>query len=185
MNFIKKCCISDFALDSVSMAIHLEEAFPGGSTIDCNTGIQSGKGKKRNSYDMIMKLEAVTFSELNGKRAAARKFGVEVKRIREWCSKKAELTYKASTADGQKRKRLDGAGRKPLSEKLENVILGWFYEKKERKEHISIKAIGKQAELAWQSFNKPNDAKGSDPFVFKASSGWVTSFMKRHGLSLK
>jgi len=180
--------MTDFSLESVSMTIHLEEAFPSGSTIVCDTGAQSGKGKKRNSYDMITKLEAVAYSELKGKRAAARKFGVEVKRVREWCSKKAELTYKASTADGQKRKRLDGAGRKPLSEKteeLEDFMLEWFYEMKRRKECVSVKAIGKKAESVWQSCKRPMDKEHNNAFDFKASRGWVISFMKRHGLSLK
>ena len=169
------------------MAIHLDEAYSTGSTmmVNCDSRTQSGKGKKRNSYDMITKLEAVAYSELKGKRSAARKFGVEVKRIREWCSQKAELTCKASTADGQKRKRLDGAGRKPLSEELENVILDWFYEMKKGNECISIKTIGKKAESVWQTFERPVAIEGNGTLDFKASSGWVTSFMKRHGLSLK
>ena len=172
------------------MAVHLEEAYPSGSIMVCDhdTNPESGKGKKRNSYDLMTKLEAVAYAELKGKRPAARKFGVEVKRIREWCSKKTELTYKASTADGQKRKRLDGAGRKPLYEELEGVILEWFHGMKEKKEHISMKTIGKKAESVWQSYKRPEqavDTEGNNPLEFKASNAWVSSFMKRHGLSLK
>ena len=170
------------------MVIHLEEAYPSGSITNMSP-TQSGKGRKRNSYDLKTKLEAVRYSESNGKRAAARKFGVEVKRIREWCSKKAELTYKASTGDGQIRKRLDGGGRKPLSENLEDVILEWFYEMKEKGNRISLKAIGTQAELVWKSFKTSMDCNEENKQLretdFKASSGWVSSFMKRHGLSLR
>lgn len=177
------------------MVIHLEGRCPasGSSIASINLINQSGKGKKRNSYDLKTKLEAVGFSESNGKRAAARKFGVEVKRIREWCSKKAELTYKTSTGEGQRRKRLDGGGRKPLSENLEDVILEWFYQMKEKGDRISIKAIGTQAELVWKSFKTPMDCKGNQYLGnireqetdFKASRGWVSSFLKRHGLSLR
>lgn len=172
------------------MAVHLEEAYPSGSITSMN---QSGKGRKRNSYDLKTKLEAVAYAESNGKRATARKYGVEVKRIREWCSKKAELTYKASTGDGQSRKRLDGGGRKPLCEDLEDTILEWFYEMKEKGNPISIKAIATQAELVWKSKTPLDCSEGSEQLNnvkaresdFKASSGWVTSFMRRHGLSLR
>lgn len=175
------------------MVMHLEERYPSGSITDINLINQSGKGRKRNSYDMKTKLEAVGFAESNGKRAAARKFGVEVKRIREWCSKKAELTYKASTGDGQKRKRLDGGGRKPLSENLEDVILEWFFEMKDKGDRISMKAIGTQAELVWKSFQTTMDSESNQQLgnvntreiEFKASRGWVSSFLKRHGLSLR
>ena len=52
---------------------------------------QSGKGKKRYSYDVQTKLEAIAFAEEHGKEASARKFRVDTKRIREWCQKKSEL----------------------------------------------------------------------------------------------
>ena len=166
------------------MVIQLDERYPSSSITAINLIDQSGKGRKKNSYDMKTKLEAVEFAESNGKRAAARKFGVEVKRIREWCSKKAELTHKAHTGDGQKRKRLDGGGRKPLSENLEDIILEWFNEMKEKGNRISIKAIGTQAELVWNSLNTTRNLKAQE-IEFKASRGWVSSFLKRHGLSLR
>lgn len=47
------------------------------------SGEASGKGKKRHSYSISTKLEAIAYAESNGKEAAARKFRVDAKRIRE------------------------------------------------------------------------------------------------------
>jgi len=54
-------------------------------------GRPSGKGKKRHSYDVQTKLEAIAFAEARRKEASAWKFRVATKRMREWCQKKSEL----------------------------------------------------------------------------------------------
>ena len=43
----------------------------------------SHKGKKIRSYPVKMKIEAVNYVEINGNRAAGRKYGVSEKTIRE------------------------------------------------------------------------------------------------------
>ena len=40
---------------------------------------------KRKSYDVKFKLKAIEYAEKNTKEVAARKMGVDGKRIREWC----------------------------------------------------------------------------------------------------
>ena len=79
----------------------------------CRAVKLSEKGKKRHSYSVSTKLEAIAYAESNGKEAAARKFHVDAKRIREWCQKKAELETSANPM-----KRLHSGGRKPLSMSL-------------------------------------------------------------------
>ena len=69
--------------------------------------------REGNSYNLSTKLEAIAYAESNGKEAAARKFRVDAKRIREWCQKKAELETSANPM-----KRLHSGGRKPLSMSL-------------------------------------------------------------------
>jgi GTP cyclohydrolase II len=59
--------------------------------------------KTRKSYSNSTKLEAVDFAEKNSKEAAARKYKVAAKTIRDWCSKKSTLMSAPS-----KRRRLDG-----------------------------------------------------------------------------
>ena len=44
----------------------------------------SHKGKKLKSYNIQFKLDAIKFAEENSNHSASRKFGVVVKRIREW-----------------------------------------------------------------------------------------------------
>ena len=103
------------------------------------SGEASGKGKKRHSCSINTKLEAIAYAESNGKEAAARKFRVDAKRIREWCQKKAELETSANP-----RKRLHGGGRKPLSTELEDRVLEWIHDMRARGQRISIQAGHKQ-----------------------------------------
>ena len=49
----------------------------------------SQKGKKIRSYPIKMKIEAVNYAEINGNRAAGRKYGVDEKRMREWQKNKS------------------------------------------------------------------------------------------------
>ena len=51
-------------------------------------GSTSHKGQKRKSSSMEFKQEAITFAEENGNNSATRRFGVAVKRVREWCQNK-------------------------------------------------------------------------------------------------
>ena len=103
------------------------------------SGEASGKGKKRHSCSINTKLEAIAYAESNGKEAAARKFRVDAKRIREWCQKKAELETSANPM-----KRLHSGGRKPLSTELEDRVLEWIHDMRARGQRISIQAGHKQ-----------------------------------------
>ena len=74
------------------------------------------------------------YKQGNSKEATARKFGVDSKRIREWCKQEDKL--QAAKTGGnvstptKQRKRLDGGGRKPLSETLETELYQWIEEKR-------------------------------------------------------
>ena len=46
---------------------------------------------KRRAYDVSLKLKAVEYAEKTSKEVAARHFGVDTKRIREWSSQRDEL----------------------------------------------------------------------------------------------
>ena len=71
---------------------------------------QSHAGKKINSHSTEFKLEAVRFAvERNSNHKAAKKFNIDRKRIQEWQSSQSKLESASC-----KRKRLDGAGRKPF-----------------------------------------------------------------------
>lgn len=148
----------------------------------------SGRGKKRMSYDLETKLEAINHAELYSKRAAARKYGVDTKRIREWCCYKAEIACKVEAKCGKARKRLGGGGRKVfIPVELEDALVEWFKELRARGEKVKRKAISQKAEAMWHEMKETmRDDSGTAQVgvdSFKASEGWVTSFMKRRGLT--
>ena len=70
---------------------------------------------------MAFKLAAVEAAKEETNRAAARKFNVDERRIREWRQKKRDLVKTPS-----KRKRLEGAGRKIASPKIEEEVVAWI-----------------------------------------------------------
>ena len=86
----------------------------------------SHKGKKIRSYPVKMKIEAANYAEINGNRAAGRKYGVDEKRIREWRKNKAKIAALVVLKNSKARKRLDGGGAKPLSTNLEERVMDWI-----------------------------------------------------------
>lgn len=101
---------------------------------------------RTSSQAIFFKLKAVAFAAENSKEAAARSFNVCTKRIREWCSKQDEL-LKLSMDARVKRKRLDGAGRKPLDEEMEEELFQWIVKQRDRNLRVSRKMIVRKAKL--------------------------------------
>ena len=116
------------------------------------------KGKKKCSYSMEFKRQAVVYAEANSNKSAASHFDVEPKRVREW--KKDSEKIKSTKPN---RQRLDGGGRKYIDENIEEDLIRWkaksIFDKKI--ENLAIKDL------------------------FGASRGWCEKFMQRHGLSLR
>ena len=81
----------------------------------------------------------------------------------------------------KQRSRLCGAGRKPLSAKLEEVLMEWIESRRSRGLRVSSKLIMKKAQVTFNDMNQ-NDVTDDD---FKALRSWLANFMKRHGLSLR
>jgi transposase-like protein len=50
-----------------------------------------GSGRKIRSYDLEFKLKVITFAKENSGEAAAREFGVDPKRVREWKKQEPDL----------------------------------------------------------------------------------------------
>ena len=77
-------------------------------------------GKKR-SFDAAFKLSVIEDAESTTNRAAARKFKVDERRIREWRQKKSELQKLP-----KKKKRLEGGGRKAALPEMEEELIAWI-----------------------------------------------------------
>ena len=122
---------------------------------------------------MSLKLKAVEYAEKTSKEAAARHFGVDAKRIREWSNQRDELVSMTKGPGKRKRKWLRGAGRKALDMDMEEALFSWIVDLRGRNLRVSRKMIRQHARSLSTLAN------------FKASVGWLRRFMKRHGLSLR
>ena len=100
----------------------------------------SHKGEKLRSYTTDFKPEAVRFAELNGNRAAESKYKVDRKSVREWRGKKQKFEeLRKSTSAGVKRQRLDGGGRKVTDSELEEHLLEWIFDRRDKGLRVSRK----------------------------------------------
>ena len=138
--------------------------------------LASSKGKQKRSFDMTFKKEVVAYANSNSNRAAVSYYNVEPKRVREWKKDLDKLTSMKP-----KRKRLDGGGRKCVDEDMDQAIVDWIYEQRNKMLHVSRRMIMWKAKTLF-------DEKNNDPAVkntFIASRGWCEKFMRRHGFSLR
>lgn len=135
--------------------------------------------KKRNqSYTIDYKLQAVAFvKEGNSKESAARKFGVDSKRIREWCQQEDKLKSSAASPKTSSRRRLDGGGRRPLLETLELELYEWIEHQRSQRLPVTRKMVRKEATLRLAN-------NGGDG-LFVASEGWLRNFFRRCGITLR
>ena len=84
---------------------------------------------------------------------------------------------------GAKRKRLEGAGHKPLDQQMEKVLVEWIYDQLEKVRRVPHKPIMKKTLFIYNEKSTENDCKDGAPFV--ASTEWLRKFMRRNGLSLR
>ena len=82
-----------------------------------------------------------------------------------------------------KRKRLGGAGRKPLDRQMEEVLVEWIYDRREKRLRVSRKLIIKKALFIYNEKSTKNNYEDGAPFV--GTTGWLQKFMRRNGLSLR
>ena len=115
-------------------------------------------------------------------RAAASKFNIEPKRVREWTSVAERFnTVKVN------RKQWDGGGRGGedggdcLDAELKEEVACWVYSMRQKMLHVSRKMIRFKEKKIF-------DDKTTDPVsrdVFVASRGWCEKFIRCHGFSLQ
>ena len=82
--------------------------------------------------------------------------------------------------NGKERKTLAGADRKPFNELVENQVLEWIYDRREKHLRVSCVLIMKKAKAIYDELPDPQKSES-----FVASRGWLEKFMRRHGLSLR
>ena len=135
---------------------------------DLNKDKTSHKGKKLHKYSLEVKNEAINYAEIHGNRPASRQFKVDEKRIREWRTKKSEIEALVATKNGKGRKKLRGGGRKPLSKRLEELLIEWINGRHAEGLPVSCKLIMKKAEITYHEIKSCDNEDGQE---FKASRG--------------
>ena len=143
----------------------------------------SHKGERVNSYTIKFKLEVIEFAENKSIGAAAVKYKVDRHSIRDWKRKKDALQELSKSVDNKKRKRLLGAGRKPLSDEMEEKVLEWIVERRTKMLRVSRKLIRKKAIIVYEDLKRTDPNRYDEKF--EATNGWLYKFMKRNNLSLR
>lgn len=143
----------------------------------------SGK-KNRKSYNISFKLEAVEYAEKNSKEAAARRFNVHPKQIREWCKIKEKLSQSClSKTSGKQRKKVEGSGRKPMSSTMEEILLNWIEDMRSKRLRVTRNMILIKARELFERNDKVKEEAGIE--FFAGSIGWLSRFFKRNGITLR
>ena len=96
----------------------------------------SGKEKTRQSYTIQFKNDVVSYAVNHSNRAAASKFNIEPKRVREWRS----VAETFNTVKGN-RKLVTGGGRNCLDAELEEEVACWVYSMRQKMLPVSRKMI--------------------------------------------
>lgn len=112
--------------------------------LDC-ADITSHNGKRIRSYTAAFKLTVIKDAEPQENRAAARKFDVHERSVREWRGNKESIVTVSAIPSGTKRKRIHGGGRKPQFQDVDNLVLDWITSRRERGLRVSRKLIMKKA----------------------------------------
>ena len=89
----------------------------------------------------------------------------------------------STSKNSKKRIRLDGGGRKPLSNEMEETLLEWIMERRLKMLCVSRKIIRKKALLIYEDLKHTAPDRYDENF--DATTGWLFKFMKRNNLSLR
>ena len=112
-----------------------------GEMADANNDEIFHKGKKIQEYSLAFKKEVIAYAEARGNQPASKQFSIVEKRVWEWRAQKSNIEGLLGSTKGKQRSRLSGGGRKPLSAKLEELLLEWIENRRARGLRVSCKLI--------------------------------------------
>ncbi|ETI39625.1 hypothetical protein F443_14791 [Phytophthora nicotianae P1569] len=142
---------------------------------------------RRKSVELSIKKQALDWIATEGggvpSRAEAhfrqRGWRISAACFREWWRKRDEILAAAGS-----RRRLEGGGRRPVFGELEDTLVDMIYDLRISKEKVTREWIAAQARELFHSSRTEEEAE-EHPIRFTASDPWVSSFMQRHGFSLR
>ena len=103
------------------------------------------------------------YAELHSNRVAARHFGVDEKRVREWKKQKDVLEWTLP----QKKRRLDGGGRKAALPGVEEELVIWIDEMRAENQQVRCSGIQQKVLSIIRERGETSD--------FAASRGWYVT----------
>ena len=89
----------------------------------------------------------------------------------------------STSKNSKKRICLEGGGRKPLSNKMEETLLEWIMEGRLKMLRVPRKIIRKKALLIYEDLKHTAPDRYDENF--ETTTGWLFKFMKRNNLSLR
>lgn len=126
---------------------------------------------KRAKYTANFKLKVVAFAIENNNCAAARRFDVSEKLVRDWKKNK-------STIENMPKKKCALRGKPCQWPDLENVVKEWVFENRQSGYIVTKNSI----RLFAHNWGKKNQKNSEN---FKATNSWCTRFMKRNELVIR
>ena len=112
---------------------------------DLNRTTISHKGGKLRRYTMAFKSEAIEYAEEVSNRAAAAKYKIDVKRIREWRKVKDSVVELEQKSKRLARSRLEGGGRRVLQDDLDELLLDWIHGRRANGLRVPRKLVMRKA----------------------------------------
>ena len=135
---------------------------------------------KHKKYSLKFKQEVVAYAKQNSVNSAATKFLIHRKSVQEWKKQEERLI---DIQNPKKRFRLKGNGRKIKNDEVEEGVLQFFKEMREKKLHVTRRRLRDKAREIYLNLSAGTDTDDEGQFV--ASEGWMTKFLDRNGLVLR
>uniref|UniRef100_A0A1I7VRT4 HTH CENPB-type domain-containing protein n=2 Tax=Loa loa TaxID=7209 RepID=A0A1I7VRT4_LOALO len=139
------------------------------------------KGRKLKQYVLEEKLDIIDYAKIIGNRAAGREFNVAESSIREW--RKNEQRLRSMFETTPERSRLDGGGRRPVSEDLEKGLLQYVTSRSDNETALTWHDIKDKANALWKDICDRNPEYNDRGFI--ANMGWVARFVRRNNITLQ
>ncbi|KAI1715068.1 brinker DNA-binding domain-containing protein [Ditylenchus destructor] len=143
-------------------------------------------GKKRNSYTIDYKLEAIDYAKKQSSiNSASKHFNFDRKCIRKWMAQEEQLRKKRiSTVRGDEKKELDGAGRPLLDPIFDKRLAAWVRETRATGTKVTLSQIVREAQrLQSNTELKAPDVCWNQPFKAAIQSyynDWMLEANKEH-----
>jgi transposase-like protein len=129
--------------------------------------------KKLRSFTTSFKLQVIREAKATSRRAAAKRFGANPKRVREWIVSEDKILVAP-----RDRRKADGGGRKPAHKAIDKVILQRIRKRRRDRQRVTRHVVMAEAK-------RIHSVRSDRDPTFMASDGWLRKFMARNKIFLR